>query len=85
MYPIKSSVKGRPRGESADHQSLLPRAQRDAKREWMKLRFGCVQGHVHIADRLEADRAIADWSRDDPAIMLRKSVLDNYTQLKKEK
>ena len=36
-------VKGRPRGKSADHQSLLPRAQRDAQREWMKLRFGCMQ------------------------------------------
>ena len=31
--------KRRPRGKSADQQSLLPRAQRDAQREWMKLRF----------------------------------------------
>ena len=30
-------VKERPRGKSADHQSLLPRAQRDAQREWIKL------------------------------------------------
>ena len=27
------------RGKSADHQSLLPRAQRDAQREWMKLSY----------------------------------------------
>ena len=33
------NVKGRLE-ESADELSLLPRAQRDAQREWMKLRFG---------------------------------------------
>ena len=31
-----------PRGKSANHQLLLPRAQRDAQREWMKLRFDCM-------------------------------------------
>ena len=33
------SVKERLRGKSANHQSLLPRAQRDAQREWMKLSY----------------------------------------------
>ena len=44
------------RGKSADHQSLLPRAQKDAQREWMKLRFGRMQlGHVQIM-RGQADQ-----------------------------
>ena len=34
-----SFVKGRLQGKSADHQSLLPWAQKDAQREWMKLSF----------------------------------------------
>ena len=43
------SCKRAPRGKSGDQQSLLPRAQRDAQREWMKLRFGCMQlGQVQI-------------------------------------
>ena len=34
-----SSVRERPWGKSADHQSLLPQAQRDTQREWMKLSY----------------------------------------------
>ena len=34
--------KSAPRGKSADELSLLPRAQWDAQREWMKLRFGHI-------------------------------------------
>ena len=36
---VKIFVRGRAQDKLADHQSLLPRAQRDAQREWMKLSY----------------------------------------------
>ena len=49
QYHRDPLCKRAPRDKSADQQSLFPQAQRDAQREWMKLRFGYMQlGHVQI-------------------------------------
>ena len=45
LYPDCKRV---PRGKSADYQSPLSQAQRDAQREWTKLRFGHVQSHMQV-------------------------------------
>ena len=37
--------------------------------------IGCVQDHVQVADRTGADRAIADWSRNNPAMMIEEECL----------
>ena len=43
---------------------LSPQGQRDAQREWMKLKAGHVQvSHVLTGDRPRADRTMVDWPR----------------------
>ena len=72
---FSDSCKRAPWDKSADQKSLLTQVQKRCSAWIDEAQIGCVQGHVQVANRTRADRAIADWSWNNPTMMIEEECL----------